>query len=142
MDVYIRSSVTRSTSDNPPYGRFCLDYIGKSSGTTLFNGFIDADGADLMYLENGPGSSDTSLALNATSTTAGAGTMTTWDDLQKAMVTFNFGYDSDETAYGFSAGVFRRFNISTGFDACFDRTKANASSSVWRYGTYNANDGE
>ncbi len=95
-----------------------------------------------MYLENGPGSSDTSLALNATSTTAGTGTMTTWDDLQKAMVTFNFGYDSDETAYGFPAGVFRRFNISTGFDACFDRTKANASSSVWRYGTYNANDGE
>ena len=142
MDVYIRSSATQSPSDNPLYGRFRLDYIGKSSGTTLFNGFIDADGADLMYLENGPGSSDTSLALNATSTTAGAGTMTTWDDLQKAMVTFNFCYNSDETAYGFPAGVFRRFNISTGFDACFDRTKANASSSVWRYGTYNANDGE
>jgi len=68
--------------------------------------------------------------------------MTTWDDLQKAMVAFNFGYDSDETAYGFPAGVFRRFNISTGFDACFDRTKAKASGSVWRYGTYNANDGE
>jgi hypothetical protein len=103
VDVYIHSSVTQSPSDNPAYGRFRLDYIGKSSGT---------------------------------------GTMTTWDDLQKATVTFNFCHDSDETAYGFPAGDFRRLNISAGFDACFDRTKANASSSVWRYGTYNANDGE
>ena len=141
VDVYIHSSATQAPADNPPYGQFRLDYIGKSSDTTLFNGFIEADGADLKYLENGPGSSDTSLALDASSTSAGAGTMTTWDSLQNAMVTFNFAYDSDETDYGFPEGVFRRFNTSTGFDECFDRSLDNADTSVWSYGTYNATTG-
>lgn len=142
VDVYINATTTQSPDDNPPYGKFHLDYIGKSSGTMMFNGFIDADGADLKYLETGPGSSGTSLALNASSTTAGSGTMTTTDRIIKSEVTFNFAYDSDETSNGFPAGVFRRFNTFTGFDECFDRSKEKSERSVWRYGTYNADDGE
>jgi hypothetical protein len=52
-------------------------------------------------------------------------------------LTFNFAYDDSEAS--FPAGVFRRVKGSS--DVCFDRSKANAQKSVWRYGTYDANDG-
>ncbi len=139
MDIYVHLTATQSPTDAPPYGKFRLDYIGKASSTTQFNGFIDANGADVNYLETGGNSSNNALALTATSTTAGSGTMTTVDQNTNNPVTFNFAYDSDETANGFPAGIFRRSDGTN--DICFDRSKANAHKSVWRYGTYNANDG-
>ena len=51
--------------------------------------------------------------------------------------TFNFAMTP--ARQNFPAGVFRR-NDGTN-DVCFDRAKAAASKSVWRYGTYNADDG-
>ena len=137
VDIYVHATATQSPTDAPPYGQFRLDYIGKSSGNTMFNGFIDANGEDVSYLETGANSSQNSLAMTATSTSAAAGIMNTVDQNTMSPVTFNFAYDSTET--NFPAGVFRRNDGAN--DVCFDRSKAAASKSVWRYGTYNANDG-
>ena len=137
VDIYVHATAIQSPTDAPPYGQFRLDYIGKAMGSTMFNGFIDANGAAVSYLETGASSSQNSLAMTATSTTAASGIMNTVDQNTMNPVTFNFAYDSSETS--FPAGVFRR-NDGTN-DVCFDRSKAAASKSVWRYGTYNANDG-
>lgn len=139
MDIYVHLSAVQSPTDAPPYGQFRLDYIGKSSGTTQFNGFIDANGANVSYLETGNNSSNNALALTASSTTAASGTMQAQDYSTQppSPVTFNFAYDSSETNY--PAGVFRRYDGTN--DVCFNRSRANAQKSVWRYGVYNANDG-
>ena len=136
--VYAHMSATQSPTAAPPYGRFRMDYINKaSSGTMNFNGFVDAQGPDISFLETGPQSSKTKLAMTATSSTAGSGTMQTTDQSTNKSMTFNFAYDGSET--NFPSGVFRR-DAGTN-DVCFDRAKAKAVKSVWRYGTYNANDG-
>jgi hypothetical protein len=139
VDIYVHLSATQSPTDAPPYGQVRVDYIGKSSGNTQFNGFIDANGANVSYLETGANSSNNALALTATSTTAASGTMTAQDYSTQppTPVTFNFAYDSSEANY--PAGVFRRYDGT--HDVCFDRSKASAQKSVWGYGTYNANDG-
>jgi len=140
VDIFVHLTATQSPTDAPPYGQFRLDYIGKSGGQTpqtQFNGFIDASGADVSYLETGGNSSNNALTLTATSTTSGSGTMQMLDQNTQQQVTFNFAYDSGET--NFSSGIFRRDHGSN--DICFDRSKAAAAKSVWRYGTYNANDG-
>jgi len=136
VNIYVHLTATQSPTDAPPYGQFRLDYIGKSGGNTQFNGFIDANGAGVSYLETGGNSSNNALTLTANSTTSGSGTMQTVDQSQNP-VTFNFAYDSSEA--NFSSGIFRRDDGTN--DVCFDRSKAAASKSVWRYGTYNANDG-
>ena len=142
MNIYVHASATQSPTDNPPYGTFRLDYIGKTAGAspiTMFNGYIDANGADVSYFENGQNSSNNALTLQATSTTSGSGTMQIpdWSTSPPGSQTFNFAYDDGETA--FPAGVFRR--VKGAGDVCFDRSKANANKSVWRYGVYDANDG-
>ncbi len=139
VEVFVQVSATRSPTDAPPYGQFRMDYIGKAGGATKFNGFIDANGADVSYFETGPNSSDNALAMRASSATAGSGTMMVPDFSTNPATssTFNFAYDSSETA--FPAGVFRRSDGTN--DVCFDRSVANAQKSVWRFGTYNANDG-
>jgi len=142
MDIFVHATATQSPTENPPYGKFRLDYIGKTAGatpTTMFNGYIDANGADVSYFENGQNSSNNALTLNATSTTSGSGSMQVpdWSTSPPGSQTFNFAYDDSEA--GFPAGVFRRVKGTT--DVCFDRSKANAKKSVWRYGVYDANDG-
>ncbi|MBI5451003.1 MAG: hypothetical protein HY940_06560 [Gammaproteobacteria bacterium] len=138
-DIYVRLTATVSPGDAPPYGTFRLDYIGKASGTTMFNGFIDANGANVSYLETGNNSSDNKLTLIADSATSGSGTMAAMDFTLNppVPVSFDFAYDASET--NFPSGVFRR-NDGV-HDVCFDRSKAHAHKSVWRYGTYNGNDG-
>ena len=144
MDIFVHLTGTQSPTDLPPYGKLRVDYIGYPAGLTgpsniQFNGFIDANGADVNYLETGANSSNDALTLNATSTTTGSGTMTGQDQTQNppVSVTFNFAYDSGEAS--FPAGIFRRDFGSS--DVCFDRSKDAAAKSVWNYGTYNANDG-
>lgn len=125
LDVFIHLSATASPSDGQPYGLFRLDYLGKKSGATAFNGFIDSQASSISQYETGGNSSNSAMALSATSTTAGTGTISAVGG-----PTFNFAYD---------AGFFRRSDGTN--DQCFDRSKANAERSVWQYGTYNANDG-
>ena len=142
MSIFVHVNATQSPTDNPPYGTFRLDYIGKPASDptqVMFNGYIDANGADVSYYETGQNSSNNALTLQATSTTSGSGTMKVpdWSTSPPGSQTFNFAYDDSESS--FPAGVFRRVKGTT--DVCFDRSKANAKKSVWRYGVYDANDG-
>jgi hypothetical protein len=125
VDVFLHLSATQSPSASQPYGLFRLDYLGKKNGSTGFNGFVDSQTDSISQFETGDNSSNTSMALSATSTSSGAGTIATIGG-----VSFNFAYD---------ASHFRRSDGT--HDQCFDRSKANAERSVWQYGTYNAADG-
>ncbi len=130
VSVYAYLSATQSPAAAPPYGAFRLDYIGKMGGQTGFNGYIDSTEPGVInFLESGQQSSNTALAMSASSTTSGSGTMTVGGN-NGSPVTFNFAYNP---------GFFRRSDGAN--DECFDRSLANASLAVWQYGTYNANDG-
>ncbi len=121
--VYVKVTATQSPTDVPPYGVFRMDYIGKAGGATQFNGFINATASGLQFYETGSNSSNVALAMAAGSTTSGSGTMTV---ANPSPATYDFNYNSTNFLRG---------------TECFDRTKANASRSVWRLGTYNAADG-
>jgi hypothetical protein len=125
VDVFIHLSATESPSSTQPYGLFRLDYLGKKNGMVGFNGFVDSQASSISQYETGNNSNNTAMALAATSTTSGAGTITTMGG-----PAFDFAYD---------ASHFRRSDGTN--DQCFDRSKANAQKSVWQYGTYNAVDG-
>jgi hypothetical protein len=125
VDVFIHLSATESPSSTQPYGLFRLDYLGKKNGVVGFNGFVDSQASSISQYETGNNSNNTAMALSATSTTAGAGTITA-----VGSPTFDFAYDATH---------FRRSDGNN--DQCFDRSKANAQVSVWQYGTYNAVDG-
>jgi hypothetical protein len=131
LTVYAYLSATQSPTDAPPYGVFRMDYIGKANGQIGFNGYVDSQPGTISFLETGANSSNTALAMSASSTTAGSGTMSIASGGGGGgSATFNFAY---------SSSYFRRSDGTN--DECFDRSKANASASVWQYGTYNANDG-
>jgi hypothetical protein len=129
VDVFIHLSATESPSSTQPYGLFRLDYLGKKNGMVGFNGFVDSQASSISQYEIGNngnnGNNITAMALSASSTTAGAGTITAVGG-----PAFNFAYDATH---------FRRSDGTN--DQCFDRSKANAEKSVWQYGTYNALDG-
>jgi hypothetical protein len=131
--VYAYLSATQSPSSAPPYGAFRLDYIGVMDGNVGFNGYIDSTTPGVInYLETGQQSSNTALAMSASSTTSGSGTMFIGGNGGGGSnpVTFNFAYNP---------GFFHR-NDGTS-DECFDRALADASLAVWQYGTYSAIDG-
>jgi hypothetical protein len=134
QDVYAYLSATQSPASAPPYGAFRMDYIGKEggSGAVGFNGYIDSTKPGVIdFLETGQQSSNTSLAMSATSTTSGSGTMFIGgNNGGNSPVTFNFAYNPN---------YFHR-NDGTN-DECFDRSLADATMAVWQYGTYNADDG-
>lgn len=131
-NVFAYVSATQSPTAAPPYGAFRMDYIGKMGANVGFNGYIDSTTPGVIkFLETGANSSNTALAMSASSTTAGSGTMFVGGNGGNgAPATFNFAYNSS---------YFHRNDGAN--DECFDRSKANASVAVWQYGTYNANDG-
>jgi hypothetical protein len=131
VTVYAHLSATQSPSAAPPYGAFRMDYIGKMDGNVGFNGYIDSTQPGVIsFLETGQQSSNTALAMSASSTTSGSGTMLVGGNGGGNPVTFDFAYNP---------GFFRRSDGTN--DECFDRSLANASLAVWQYGTYNADDG-
>ena len=124
LDVLIHISATQSPSAAQPYGLFRMDYLGKKGGMAAFNGFIDSQASAISQYETGNNSRNTAMALTASSTSAGAGTIASPGGA------FNFAYN---------ANYFRRSDGTN--DECFDRSKAHAERSAWQYGTYNATDG-
>src|SRR5260221_1025817 len=125
LNVFLHLSATQSPSAAEPYGLFRLDYLGNKNGATAFNGFIDSQASSISQYETGNNSSNTAMALSATSTSPAPRTITSI-----GAASFNFAYN---------ANYFRRSDGTN--DQCFDRSKANAQRSVWQYGTYNDNDG-
>lgn len=136
VTVWAKLSATQDPVSNPPYGTMRLDYAGYSESVMQFNGFIDAQGGAVTHVEISGGSGnggDVALALNATSATAGNGVIRSPDRSQpgSAMMTYLFQYTD---------AAFAR-NDGNG-DLCFDRSRANAQSSVWSYGIYDASSGD
>ncbi len=135
MSVSIKLSATTAPATLPPYGRLRLDYVGYPVGQTVlqFNGFIDTNGGVLSHVENGANSSNVSLALNAVDVNTGNGVLraTLNDGGSPHTVNYTFAY---------SSAAFARNDGLSG-DLCFDRSKANAKRSVWRYGVYDATSG-
>jgi hypothetical protein len=136
VTVWAKLSATQDPVSNPPYGTMHLDYAGYSVGTMQFNGFIDANGGIVTHVETSGGSGnggDVALALNATSTSAGNGVIRSPDRSQpgSAMLTYLFQYTDAAFARNDGSG-----------DVCFDRSRANAQSSVWSYGLYDVASGE
>ena len=133
QDIYVKVTATSSPTDVPPYGVFRMDFLGKDTvGVMQMNGYIDSATSGLQYFEHGPNSSNIALALTATNTVSGSGTMTSGGHGPVLTpVTYNFNYNPAN---------FRRADDSAN-DRCFDRLKAHADRSVWRYGTYNNSDG-
>ena len=131
-DVFAYLNATQSPVAAPPYGAFRMDYIGKKNGNVGFNGYIDSTTPGVIkFLESGQQSSNTALAMSASSTSSGSGTMFVGGNGGgSSPVTFNFAYNP---------GYFHRSDGTN--DECFDRSRANATVAVWQYGTYNANDG-
>src|ERR1700693_669588 len=89
VDVFIHVSATESPSSTQPYGLFRLDYLGKKNGVVGFNGFVDSQASSISQYETGNNSSNSAMALSASSTTAGAGTITTVGG-----PAFDFAYDA------------------------------------------------
>jgi hypothetical protein len=131
-NVYAYLSATQSPATAPPYGAFRMDYIGQKNGNAGFNGYIDSTTPGVIkFLESGPQSSNTALAMATSSTTSGSGTMFVGGNGGgSSPVTFNFAY---------TPGYFHRSDGTN--DQCFDRSSANASTAVSQYGTYSAIDG-
>jgi hypothetical protein len=128
--VYAYLSATQAPSATMPYGAFHLDYLGKVGGVTQFNGFIDAASGALTFYESdanqGQSGSSTALALTgSSSTSSGSGSMAV-----AGGGAFDFAFDANSFVRKDANGT-----------QCFDRSKANAERSVWRFGTYNRNDG-
>lgn len=130
--VFAYLSATQSPATAPPYGAFRMDYIGKNAGSVGFNGYIDSTQPGVIdFLEQGLQSSNTALAMSASSTSSGSGTMFVGGNGGGSNpVTFDFAYNP---------GYFHRSDHTN--DECFDRARANAAVAVWQYGTYNATDG-
>jgi hypothetical protein len=134
QDIYVKVTATSSPTDVPPYGVFRMDFLGKDTTSSVeqMRGFIDSRSGALQYFETGINSSNIALALTATDTTSGSGTLTTAGHGPVfTPVTYDFNYNPAN---------FRRADDSSN-DRCFDRLKAHADRSVWRYGTYNNSDG-
>ena len=130
VNVSVRMTSTTSPTVLPPYGQLHLDYVGYIGSQLQFNGFIDTNGGTVNHVETGQNSSNVSLTLNAVDTNTGNGVIQA--GLSPTTVNYTFAYNSSAFA--------RR--TGSGSDQCFDRTKANASRSVWRYGIYDATSGQ
>lgn len=131
QDIYVKLTATTAPTTANPYGVFRLDFLGKdTAGVMQMNGFIDSAADKLQYFETGTNSSNVALSMSAT-LTAGSGTMALAVSANNpTAVTYNFNFNPTN---------FRRSDGPN--DQCFDRLKANAKRSVWRYGTYDATTG-
>ncbi|MDO8989911.1 MAG: hypothetical protein Q7U91_09780 [Sideroxyarcus sp.] len=130
QDIYVKLTATQSPTEVPPYGVFRLDYQGKDpGGIERMRGFINSVSGNLKYLESGSNASNIKLALTATDTTSGSGTL---ESDEQTLVTYDFNYNPTH---------FRRSDNTLNGDRCFDRRRNQADRSVWRYGTYKESDG-
>lgn len=134
-NIFVRLRADQAPSTGNPYGVFRLDYCGKepAGSTCVFNGYIDATSNAIVYYDgssNPDGSETVAMNLSAGSTTSGSGNLRvsrTPTGGSTVTTTYQFAFDPT---------YFRRSDGTT--DKCFARQLAQAKSSVWRYGTYDA----
>lgn len=127
--IYAYIVATAGKSETNPNGLFSMYFCGKPQGSTLsdpcvFKGALKADDTGLSFyqLEDGTPRNMTLSSSGASGSGRLQGT-----DHQSNPVNFTFAYNG--THFLRSNGVASK---------CFDRSEANAETSTWRYGTYNA----
>lgn len=129
MTIYAYIVASEGKSEPNPNGVFEMYFCGKPQGSGLgvpcmFNGALKASSAGLTFYQD-EGGSPRHMTLSS-SGASGSGRLKGTDHQSNA-VNFNFAYDANN------------FLRSDGTDSvCFDRSEANAETSTWRYGTYNA----
>src|SRR5258708_10411994 len=96
---------------------------------------MGGNGAGVNYLETGGNSSNVALALNAQDTTSGSGIIQSAQNNGGTPTTVTYTFAYNPVAFDRNSG-------GGAADVCFDRSKANAEKSVWRYGIYDATTGD
>lgn len=141
MTIFIHLEASAAPSDLNPYGDFRIDYCGKPDGGPdgcMMNGYLIGSASGITFYEREPAQNDSgpipnqyftkALQLTRSGDTAGAGRLSI--DEGEGLETFNFAYNATH---------FRRDDGTQ--DHCFSRSAAAASSSVWRYGLYDNDNG-
>jgi hypothetical protein len=134
--IFVNSSVSAAPDVATPYGIFRLDFCGRSDSQPgcLMRGYIDGASNGLSYYEeedNEHEQKTVALRLSSAGTTSGSGRMQL--DESSEHLAFAFAYDQDH---------FRRDDGNG--DQCFSRDASDPATglSVWRYGLYDAVNGE
>jgi hypothetical protein len=142
VTVFAHLSATAAPSATDPYGTFRLDYCGKLAsdpGICLMNGYMQAGNGTLSYYETdgGGGSEVTALKLSSVGTTSGGGSVNVTqssDNTSNASTSiFDFAYNSS---------YFLRSDGNSSMCFSRDASDPNTGISVWRYGLYDAVNGE
>jgi hypothetical protein len=127
ISVYIEATAGKSEAN--PNGLFSMYFCGTPENTSgcAFHGALRSDANGLRFFEDETqsGGSTTNLRLLTAGSDTGSGQV--HGTSQNQAFDYRFAYDTSH---------FLRDDGSAG--VCFDRSQANAETSTWRYGTYNA----
>ena len=124
--VYIYASGTEAPSASAPNGVVAMNMGALTvANQRVMRGKISATASGIQFSMNEAGAANYQLYVDGNET-AGSGAIR-YPDSQNVTQTITFGYN---------ATAFCR-NDGTNPTACFNRSKAEANSSVWRYGVYN-----
>ncbi len=129
--IYVHISASEGKSASKPNGVFSMYFCGKAQGDGVgvacqMSGALKSDGTNLTFYQDEGGQTE-NLSLTNGSSTTGSGQLEGIDQ-QSNPYAYSFAYDA--TNFLRSDGV---------TPVCFDRSRANAEYSTWRYGTYKAN---
>jgi hypothetical protein len=127
--VYVHMSGTQAPSAAAPNGVVTMNMAAlmrDDPSTKIMRGKISATETGIQFAMKELGRVGYSLYVDGNET-AGSGAISFPDSQSNTIQNITFGYNSS---------TFCR-NDGTNPTACFDRSKANARKSVWRYGVYN-----
>ena len=129
--IYIHTEATESPSATAPNGIMTMNFVGiDTDGSRQFRGELGITATGINFSETGSygGSEETTRLYVDGNETAGSGAV---------VAPRRDGTDNTDTiVFGYNASYFCRVKNS-GTEYCFSRSKAQASSTVWQYGTYN-----
>ncbi len=133
QQVYIHTNSSEGPSATAPNGIMTLNFTGlNSAGNRVFRGELAVNATGMTFSESGDyGSGEESIRLYVDGTdSSGSG----------AVVAPNGGGGTDTITFGYNSSYFCRVK-NAGTERCFSRSKAQADSTVWQYGTYDDSTG-
>lgn len=122
VEAYVHVNASAAPSDSLPNGIMSMDYAGVWSGQKLMRGRITTSASGLSFAEsaNEGGAQRTIRLYVSGNELTGKGTIDT---------------GSQAILFGYNQTHFCRRLVGSS-EYCFKRSKADAASSVWRYGVY------
>ena len=133
--IYIHSEATESPSPTAPNGIMTMNFTGiDTDGSRQFRGELGITASGLNFSETGSygGSEETIRLYVDGNETSGSGAV---------VAPRRDGTDNTDTiVFGYNNEYFCRAK-NGGTEYCFSRSKADADSTVWRYGTYDDSTG-